>query len=148
MSPCSHLLVEVDMIEITSGHLSPEQIINKVRKDRHGAVVTFIGTVRSPSQGKEVLYLEYEAYEEMARKKLQQIIDEINQKWQLQDVAISHRTGKVNAGETALVIVVAAPHRQEAFEACQYAVDRLKQIAPFWKKEVYKEGESWVEHPN
>lgn len=146
-SPCSHPLVEVDMIEITSNPLSPEQIINKVRKDSHGAVVTFIGTVRSPSQGKEVLYLEYEAYEEMARKKLQQILKEINQKWQLQDVAISHRTGKVNAGETALVIVVASPHRQEAFEACQYAVDRLKQIAPFWKKEVYGKGESWVEHP-
>lgn len=134
------------MIEITSSPLSPEQIINKIRKDSYGAVVTFLGTVRSPSQGKKVLYLEYEAYEDMAQKKLEQIVSEINQKWQLQDVAISHRIGKVTAGETALVIVVAAPHRKEAFEACQYAIDRLKQIAPFWKKEVYEGGESWVEH--
>lgn len=134
------------MIEITSSPLSPEQMINKIRKDSYGAVVTFLGTVRSPSQGKKVLYLEYEAYEDMAQKKLEQIVSEINQKWQLQDVAISHRIGKVAAGETALVIVVAAPHRKEAFEACQYAIDRLKQIAPFWKKEVYEDGGSWVEH--
>ncbi len=134
------------MVEITPNPLYPEQLINKIRKNSHGAVVTFIGTVRGSSEDKKVLYLEYEAYEEMAQKKLQQIIDEINQKWQLQDVAISHRTGRVNVGETALVIVVAAPHRKQAFAACEYAIDRLKQIAPFWKKEVYEKGESWVEH--
>ena len=134
------------MIEITPIPLSPEPIINKVRKNSHGAVVTFVGTVRDSTQGKKVLYLEYEAYEEMAQKKLEQIVSEIKQKWQLQDVAISHRIGKVNVGEVALVIVVAAPHRKEAFAACEYAIDRLKQIAPFWKKEVYEKGESWVEH--
>jgi len=134
------------VVEITPNPLYPEQLINKIRKNSHGAVVTFIGTVRGSSEDKKVLYLEYEAYEEMAQKKLQQIIDEINQKWQLQDVAISHRTGRVNVGETALVIVVAAPHRKQAFAACEYAIDRLKQIAPFWKKEVYEKGESWVEH--
>lgn len=133
------------MIEITRNSLSPEQIINKVRKDSHGAVVTFVGTVRSPSQGKEVLSIEYEAYPEMAQKKLQQIVNEIKQKWQLHDVAIYHRVGKLRVGETSLVIVVAAPHRQEAFQACQFAVDRLKQIVPIWKKEVYQNGESWVE---
>ncbi len=133
------------MIEITPEPVSPETIINKVRKDSHGAVVTFVGTVRRLSQGKEVLFIEYEVYPEMAYKKLQQIVDEINQRWQLQDVAICHRIGKLQVGETALVIAVAAPHRQEAFQACHYAIDRLKQIAPFWKKELYRDGESWVE---
>ncbi len=132
------------MVEITPNPIFPEQVINKVKKSTYGAVVTFLGTVRDSSEGKKVLYLEYEAYEEMAQKKLEQVVTEIKQKWQLQDVAICHRIGKVNAGETAVVIVVAAPHRKEAFEACEYAVDRLKQIAPFWKKEVYQEGESWV----
>jgi len=134
------------MVEITSDPVSPETIINKVRKDNHGAVVTFVGTVRSPSQGKEVLFIEYEAYPEMAYKKLQQIVDEIKQRWQLQDVAICHRIGRLQVGETSLVIAVAASHRQEAFQACQYAIDRLKQIAPVWKKEVYQDGESWVEY--
>lgn len=133
------------MIEITKKRLSPEPIINRIKKDNHGAVVTFIGTVRSPSRGKEVLFIEYEAYSEMAQKKLQQIVNEINQKWQLQDMAICHRVGRLRTGETSLVIVAAAPHRREAFEACQFAVDRLKQIVPIWKKEVYKDGESWVE---
>jgi len=133
------------MIEITRNPLSPEKIIDKVRKDSHGAVVTFVGTVRSPSRGKEVLSIEYEAYPEMAQKKLQQIVSEIKQKWQLQDIAIYHRVGKLGVGETSLVIAVAAPHRQEAFQACQLAVDRLKQIVPIWKKEVYQDGESWVE---
>ncbi len=133
------------MIEITKKRLSPEPIINRIRKDNHGAVVIFTGTVRSPSRGKEVLFIEYEAYSEMAQRKLQQIVNEVNQKWQLQDMAICHRVGRLRTGETSLVIVAAAPHRREAFEACQFAVDRLKQIVPIWKKEVYKDGESWVE---
>ena len=127
------------MVEITDNAIHPERVIREVERNANGAVVTFIGTVRSPSQGKEVLYLEYEAFKEMGEQKLRQIAQEIDSRWQLPDVAICHRVGRVEAGEIGLVIAVAAPHRQEAFEACQYAIDRLKQIVPIWKQEVYKE---------
>jgi molybdopterin synthase catalytic subunit len=133
------------MIEITEKPLVPEQVINRVhRKETHGAVVSFIGIVRGYSAGKKVLFLEYEAYKEMAEKKLREIAEEIKSRWQLEDLAISHRIGHLEVGEPVLVVVVAAPHRQEAFAACQYAIDRLKQIVPIWKKEVWEGGESWV----
>ena len=127
------------MVEISDNPIHPERVIRQVERNANGAVVTFVGTVRSPSQGKEVLYLEYEAFKEMAEQKLRQIAQEINTRWQLPDVAIWHRVGRLGVGETSLVIAVAAPHRQQAFEACQYAVDRLKQIVPIWKKEIYHE---------
>lgn len=108
-------------------------------------MVSFVGLVREQSKGKSVRYLEYDAYKEMAEKKLREIAGEIQSKWGLSDVAMCHRVGRLEVGETVLVIAIAAPHRKEAFEACQYAVDRLKQIVPIWKKEVYEDGEVWVE---
>lgn len=89
-------------------------------------------------------YIDYEAFTDIARKRLQQIADEIREKWHLRDVGIWHRVGRVNAGEAAVAIVVAAEHRKEAFAACEYAIDRIKEIVPIWKKEVYSDGESWV----
>lgn len=132
------------MIEITREPILPEVVINRVRRDVHGAVVAFVGTVRDNSEGKKVLFLEYEAYKEMAEKKLHAIADEVREKWQLEDVAISHRVGRVEVGEIITVIAVAAPHRKEAFEACQYIIDRLKAVVPLWKKEVREDGEVWV----
>lgn len=133
------------MIEITRRPINPERLTNSVRKGSHGAVVTFLGTVRNESMGKAVQRLEYEAYKEMAEKELRQIAGEIKERWGLEDVAISHRIGLMAIGEIALVIAVGAPHRKEAFSACEYAVDRIKQIVPIWKKEVFENGESWVD---
>ena len=132
------------MVEITDKPISPDSLVAGLHKAEHGAVVTFTGVVRTPSRGKDVRSIEYEAFTELARKRLQQIVDEIREKWQLQDVGISHRVGRVKKGEAAVVIVVAAGHRKEAFAACEYAIDRIKEIVPIWKKEIYSDGEVWV----
>lgn len=139
-----------DRIELTHKPISPEAVTAKVLKDKHGAVVTFLGTVRDHSEGKAVRYLEYEAYPEMAIKMLKELVDEVRQKWGIEDVAITHRLGRMDIGEVSVVIAVASPHRKEAFEACQYAIDRLKETVPIWKKEVFEDGERWVagEHGN
>jgi molybdopterin synthase catalytic subunit len=100
--------------------------------------------VRSPSRGKTVVHIEYEAFTELALSRLQALTGEIRQKWGLTDVAIVHRVGIIKTGEAAVVIAVGAPHRAEAFAACQYAIDRLKATVPVWKKEVYTDGESWI----
>ena len=130
--------------EITEDVLTTDDLISEVTDDTAGAVVTFVGVVRGNSKGKRVLYLEYEAYKEMAEKKLAEIGDEIREKWGLHKIAIRHRVGHLEVGEIAVVIALASPHRKEGFEACQYAIDRLKQIVPIWKKEVWEDGETWV----
>ncbi len=134
------------MIEITRDPISTQPIIDRVRKNSHGAIVTFIGTVRDNADGKKVLYLEYEAFPEMAIKKLNEICAEINDRWKIADVDIVHRVGRLEIGETVLVIAVGAGHRQEAFQACQYAIDRIKEIVPIWKKEFYQDGANWIGH--
>ena len=103
-----------------------------------------MGTTRNNFQGKQVLTLEYEAYEEMALKKLGEVREELQAEFELEDIAISHRIGTVPIGEISLVVAVASPHRKLAFEACQQAVDRIKEVVPIWKKEVYEEGSRWV----
>ena len=133
------------MIEITHEVLDPERITAGVRADSNGAVVTFLGSTRSSNEGRNVLHLEYEGYEPMAKKKLAEIADEIRERWDIQDVAITHRLGRLEIGEISLVVAVASPHRKEAFEACQYCVDRIKQIVPIWKKEFFEGGEVWIE---
>ncbi|MBI2954812.1 MAG: molybdopterin converting factor subunit 1 [Chloroflexi bacterium] len=130
--------------EITEDVVTVEDLISEVTDDTAGAVVTFIGVVRGNSQGKRVLYLEYEAYKEMAEKKLAEIGEEIREKWGLGRIAVRHRVGHLDVGETAVVVAIASPHRKEGFEACQYAIDRLKQVVPIWKKEVWEDGEVWV----
>jgi len=129
------------MIEITSKPLSPRFIIDEVKKDDYGAIVTFVGTVRNTTRGRKVAFLEIETRDEKAEPRLHEVVSEINQKWQLHDVAISRRIGNLRVGEIALVIAVAAAHRQEAFQACQYAVDRLKQGGITTEKEIYETGE-------
>lgn len=132
------------MIEVTREQIQLETVFEKVRKNGCGAIFNFIGTVRDNSNGKRVLYLEYDAYPEMATKKLADIAVEIKDKWDIVDVAITHRLGRMEIGETAVVIAVSSAHRRPAFAACQYAIDRIKEIVPIWKKEYYEEGSAWI----
>ena len=132
------------MIEITDQPLDPERVTNLVRRDGNGAVVTFLGTKRDNFEGKQVLRLEYKAYYDMALKKLEEICREMREEFGVDDVAISHRTGLVDIGQISLIVAVAAPHRKEAFYACHKVVDRVKEIVPIWKKEVYEDGSRWV----
>lgn len=136
------------MIEITAEPIDIQKVIDAAYSDDCGALNTFIGTVRNHSHGKAVVRLEYEAYPEMAGKMIQRIIDEAKKQWPVRKIAVSHRIGVLDIGETAVVIAVSTPHRKEGFAACQYVIDRLKAIVPIWKKEVAADGETWVsEHP-
>ena len=128
------------MIELTNGALDPEKVAAKVRRDTNGAVVTFLGTTRDNFEGKRVLTLEYEAFEEMAVKKMEEVRKELMAEFGLEQIAISHRIGTVGIGEISLIIAVGSPHRKEAFYACHKAVDRIKEIVPIWKKEIYQDG--------
>ena len=132
------------MIHVTNTPLDPDDFTTEVRKDSNGAVVTFLGTTRNSNEGRNVLYLEYEAYQPMADKTLGQIAQEVSDKWGISDFAIAHRTGRVEIGEISLVVAIASPHREKAFEALKYAVDRIKEIVPIWKKEFFEGGEVWV----
>lgn len=133
-----------DMIEITTTSIDPEKVTAKVRGDSNGAVVTFLGTTRLFAEGKRVLYLEYEAYTEMALSEMGKIRHDIQAEYSLQDIGVTHRIGRVDIGEISLVVAVASPHRREAFLACHEMVDRLKLRAPIWKKEFFEDGYHWV----
>jgi len=126
------------MIKITEKPISPELVINKVKTDSSGCVVTYVGLIRDYSQGKPVLSVEYEDTEGTAEKRLQEIAAEVRQRWQLENLAICHRVGKLKVGEINLVVAIAAAHRQEGFAACQYAIDRFKDVLPTKKKETYR----------
>ena len=132
------------MIEITHQLLDPERITAQVRKETNGAVVTFLGTTRNNFEGKGVLTLEYEAFEEMALKKMEEIRQELQAQFHIEEIAICHRIGTVSIGQISLVVAVASPHRKQAFLACHQAVDRIKEIVPIWKKEVFDDGSRWV----
>ncbi len=131
-------------ILITEGPLETEDLTDRVRTGSSGAVVTFLGTTRDHNAGRHVTMLEYEAYRPMADKMLAQVASEMIGRWELGGVAIGHRIGRVDIGETSLVVATSAPHRQDAFQACQYAIDRIKQIVPIWKKEHFEGGEVWI----
>lgn len=133
------------MIEITEKPISPEIIVNKVKTDGSGCVVTYVGLIRGYSRGKGVLSVEYEDVGGTAEGKLQQIAKETGQKWQLENLAISHRIGKLKVGDVNLVVAVASAHRKEGFAACQYVIDRFKQKLPTRKKETYDDGSIWLE---
>ena len=133
------------MIEITEEPISPELVVNKIKTDSSGCVVTYVGLIRKYSQGKPVLSVEYEDSKGMAENKLQEIANEVRQKWQINNLAICHRIGKLEVGDINLVIAIASAHRQEGFAACQYAIDQFKQKLPTQKKETYEDGSIWVE---
>jgi molybdopterin synthase catalytic subunit len=111
----------------------------------HGAVATFLGTVRGENQGRRVLWLEYEAYEPLALKTFRVIREEALLRWPSARVAFHHRTGRVDLGEVSVAIAASSPHRADAFAACRYVIERIKQVAPVWKREVFEGGEVWIE---
>ena len=130
--------------KIVNTPIDPARLTAEVLTDADGAICTFQGVARRYSRGREVVHLEYEAYPEMAERKLAEIGDELRVKFGVERVAIHHRTGVLAIGEASVVIAVASPHRKEAFAACQYAIDRIKQTVPIWKKEVWSDGQQWI----
>ncbi len=124
--------------------LSLERIVDEVASDDAGAIATFVGTTRAQSRGRHVIRLEYEAYEGMAEAEMKRIATELRERHDIIDVAIHHRIGPVEIGETSVVIAVSAAHRAPALDACREAIDTLKQTVPLWKKELYVGGEEWI----
>jgi len=124
--------------------LSLDRAVDEVRSDAAGAIATFTGTTRIQSRGRTVTHLDYEAYEGMAEKVMEEIADALRARYELTAIAIHHRIGRVTIGETSVVIAVSAPHRQDALAACKDAIDELKERVPLWKKEVYEGGEEWI----
>jgi len=129
---------------LTAEPIDVEAVIAEVADDQAGAVATFLGTTRVRSRGRTVLYLEYEAYEGMAEKVMQEIAAALHARYELCRVAIAHRIGRVGIGETSVAIAVSAPHREHALAACKEAIETLKVDVPLWKKEVYEGGEEWI----
>jgi molybdopterin synthase catalytic subunit len=124
--------------------LSVEAVVAEVRSDDAGAVATFVGTTRRRSRDRDVLHLDYEAYEGMAEQVMETLAGQLKERHELCEVAIHHRVGRVEIGETSVVIAVSAPHRAAALAACREAIDELKVSVPLWKKEVYEGGEEWI----
>ena len=124
--------------------LSLEAAVREVESEEAGAVATFVGTTRIRSRGRTVRHLEYEAYPGMAEQVMSEIADGLRAAYELCDIAVHHRVGRVGIGETSVVIAVSAPHRSDALAACRDAIDALKERVPLWKKEVYEGGEEWL----
>ena len=132
--------------EIVTTAIDEHEVIRRAASPAAGAISTFHGVVRDNSLGRKVLYLDYEAYPPMALKEMEKIEAEVRERWKIEKIAISHRTGRCDVGEASVLIAVSSPHRREAIEACHYAIDRLKQIVPIWKKEYWEGGEVWIEN--
>ena len=132
------------MFEIVAHKIDAEAVTAAVADAASGATVTFLGTTRDHNEGRRVTQLEYEAYPEMALAEMRKIGDEARRRWPIAAIAITHRVGVVPIGEASVVIAVSAAHRAAAFEACHFAIDRLKQVVPIWKKEHFQGGEVWI----
>ena len=128
------------MIEITQKPISPEGVISSVKSDGSGCVVTYVGLIRNNSQGKAVLSVEYEDSKGNAENTLREIGQEARQRWQIENIAICHRVGKLKVGEINLVVAIASAHRREGFAACQYVIDQFKERLPTKKTETYQDG--------
>lgn len=136
------------MILLTETPIDLPAVLAHVQAPGAGAIDVFIGTVRDNTQRKAVVRLEYEAYAPMALKKMEELAAEAHHRWPVEALALVHRVGLLDIGEAAVVIAVATPHRAEAFEACRWLIDTLKETVPIWKKEVFEDGEVWVAaHP-
>src|SRR5947208_10016074 len=134
-----------DLILLIHYAIDPSTLIDHVRTAADGAVVTFDGCVRNQSHGRATLYLDYEAYESMAVAKIREIAAELHAKFSIDRVAIAHRLGRLEIGETSVFIAVSAPHRAAAFDACRFAIDTLKRTVPIWKKEYFEDGAVWAD---
>jgi molybdopterin synthase catalytic subunit len=137
----------LSMIDLTNDVIDHAALTERVRRNDSGAVVTFLGTVREMTAGRQTVALDYQAYPEMAQKKMAAIEAETRARWPVGDIALVHRLGRLELGEISVVVAVSCPHRVQAFEACRHAIDRLKEIVPIWKQENWADGSTeWV-HP-
>lgn len=132
------------MVELVSEKISIDKILSQIEDNSAGAVALFLGKVRDHAEGHQVTQMDYEAYPEMALKKMTEIENEIKNRWPVKKMVMVHRTGRLQLGEVSVAIAVACPHRKEAFEACRFAIDSLKETVPIWKKEYFVDGEDWV----
>jgi molybdopterin synthase catalytic subunit/molybdopterin converting factor small subunit len=131
-------------IRLAADPIALDEVVRQVARDDAGAIATFVGTTRVHSRGRTVTYLEYEAYEGMAEQEMARIANDLKARYDLCEIAIAHRVGRVEIGEASVVIAVSAPHRADALAACKDAIDTLKETVPLWKKEVYEGGEEWI----
>jgi MoaE-MoaD fusion protein len=137
--------VDEDIFQIVRDAIRPQEIIENLKRPEDGALVVFDGFVRNSFKGKRTLYLEYQAYESMALAKMREIGMEIRTKFPIHRLAMVHRLGRLEIGETSVFIAVSSAHRGEAFDACRYAIDTLKRVVPIWKKEYFTGGAVWAE---
>lgn len=135
------------LIRVTSDELSTAEAVAAVASPRAGAIDIFLGVVRDNNYGREVDYLDYQAYPGMAERVMREIGESAQSKFEIEQYAILHRTGRLEIGETSLLVVVSSAHRVASFEACQWMVDEIKKRVPVWKKEVWSDGEAWIEGP-
>lgn len=134
-----------DIFQLVSEPIDPSTLIRHVRAPEDGAIVTFDGFVRNQSHNRRTLYLDYEAYEPMALAKMREIAAQLYEKYRIHRLAIVHRLGRLEIGETSVFIAVSAPHRAAAFDACRFAIDTLKRTVPIWKKEYFEDGAVWAD---
>jgi molybdopterin synthase catalytic subunit len=133
------------MIKISSQPIDIQDCIDAAQSERAGAIDVFVGTVRNHNNAKEVVRLEFEAYDTMAVKKMEELAQQAKSRWEIEKIVMIHRKGVLDIGDVAVVIAVSTPHRAASFEACQWLIDTLKQVVPIWKKEIYQNGEEWLE---
>jgi molybdopterin synthase catalytic subunit len=144
-NPKSEIQSRHDFFEITTAPLDVGAIARRVVPANCGAIVTLDGFVRQFTRGRETEYLVYEAYEPMALKEMEKLVAAAHEQFEIENIGLVHRLGRLEIGETSVVIAVAAPHRRAAFEACEWLIKELKRTVPIWKKEVYRGGETWIE---
>ena len=143
--PVSGGAIQSEFYRITHEAIDARAIASQLQRPEAGAICIFEGIVRNNSKGKTTRYLEYEGYETMALAKMEEIGMFVRQAWEIDAVGIVHRLGRLEIGETSVAIIVTSAHRRASFDACEYAIDKLKKIVPIWKKEFFEDGEVWIE---
>ncbi|MDZ7900956.1 MAG: molybdenum cofactor biosynthesis protein MoaE [Arcicella sp.] len=133
------------MIQISAQPIDIQACIDAAQSERAGAIDVFVGTVRNHNNSKGVVRLEFETYDVMAVKKMEELANQARERWEIEKIVMIHRKGVLEIGDVAVVIAVSTPHRAASFEACQWLIDTLKQVVPIWKKEIYENGEEWLE---
>ena len=136
---------QLDLLLLVRDPIDHQALVEHVREPQDGAVVTFDGCVRDHSHSRSTLYLDYEAYEAMALGKIREIAEQVHRKFAIHRVAMAHRLGRLEIGETSVFIAISSEHRPAAFEACRYAIDTLKKTVPIWKKEYFADGAVWAD---
>jgi molybdopterin synthase catalytic subunit len=134
-----------ELYQITRDVINTQTVSRQLLRGEDGAICVFEGVVRNNSKGKQTLHLVYEAYETMALKKLEEIGIFVRQAWDIDSIAMIHRLGHLNIGETSVAVIITSAHRRASFDACHYAIDKLKKVVPIWKKEFFEDGEIWIE---